>query len=352
MSLARTAALAATALFILCSAARAAGPYRPFQIGLWLGGAYTDDRTGNFSHCSAGVVYDGGINLFVVSTEAHGWWLGFTSPHWSLTPSASIPVKLQFDGLAPLEVLGTITDGQLLLVPAPDESHLVDIFLRSSRIVVTAQERSFSLSLAATSGVLSELANCVRNSIALEPSRPAPPPSAAAAATPPQIRSTLVARNVTELEEIKLAQNFLLAAGLPNAHLIDTGKPAALASFTAVWRSDDAAGAVKIIYPGRDVTGASIASDLISVDPKLCKGNFGAVRSSEVVDGAVVARAALSCVEGEDDRTAQYFVTPRQRGGFVVFAVIGNNAAGGSTPNRLNSDLLGRAALRAAAPGD
>jgi hypothetical protein len=111
MSLARTAALAATALFLLCSAARAAGPYRPFQTGLWLGGAYTDDRTGSFSHCSAGVVYDGGINLFVVSTEGHGWWLGFTSPQWSLTPSASTPVKLQFDGRPPVEVLGTIADG-------------------------------------------------------------------------------------------------------------------------------------------------------------------------------------------------------------------------------------------------
>ena len=344
MCLARTAAVAATALFLLCSVAGAAGPYRPFQIGLWLGGAYTDDRTGSFSHCSAGVVYDGGINLFVVSTEAHGWWLGFTSPHWSLTPGASIPVKLQFDEQPAVEVLGTIADGKLLLVPALDESHMIDIFRGSSRIAVTAQERSFSLSLATTSGVLSELANCVRNSIALETSPPSPPPPAAAATppqTPPQIPSTLVARDVTEFEEIKLAQNFLLAAGLPNAHLIDTGKPGALASFTAVWRSDDAAGAVKIISPSRDVTGASIASDLISVDPKLCKGNFGAARSSEVVDGAVVFRAALSCVEGEDDRTAQYFVTPRQRGGFLVFAVIGNNAAGESAPNRLKPDLLG-----------
>jgi len=356
MRLARAAALAATALFLLCCAADAAGPYRPFHIGLWLGGAYTDDRTGNFSHCSAGVVYDGGINLFVVSTEAHGWWLGFTSPHWSLTPSASIPVKLQFDARPPVEVLGTIADGQLLLVSAPDESHLIDTFRRSSRIAVTAEEQSFSLSLAATSGVLLELANCVRNSIALETSPANSPAPAAAVATPPQtppqIPRTLVARDATEFEEIKLAQNFLLAAGLPNAHLIDTGKPAALASFTAVWRSDDAAGAVKILSPGRDVTGATIAADLITVDPKLCKGNFNAARSREVVEGAVIFRAALSCVDGEDDRTAQYFVTPRQRGGFVVFAIIGNNAAGGSGSNRLKPDLLGRAALQAAAPGD
>jgi hypothetical protein len=130
-SLVHTAALAATVLSQLCSAASAAGPYRPFQIGLWLGGAYTDDRTGTFSHCSAGVVYDGGINLFVVRTEAHGWWLGFTSAHWSLTPSASIPVNLQFDGRPPVEVLGTIADGQLLLIPAPDESDLIEIFQRS-----------------------------------------------------------------------------------------------------------------------------------------------------------------------------------------------------------------------------
>jgi hypothetical protein len=167
----------------------------------------------------------------------------------------------------------------------------------------------------------------------------------------PENSASAAGMDVTEFEEIKLAQNFLLAAGLPNVHLIDTAKPAALANFTAVWRSDEAAGAVKIIYPGREVTGASIASDLISVDPKLCKGIFGVTRSSEGIDGAIVFRAALSCVDAKDDRTVQYFVTPRQRGGFVVFAVIRNNAAGGSTPNRLNPDLLGRAVLHAATPG-
>jgi hypothetical protein len=192
----------------------------------------------------------------------------------------------------------------------------------------------------------------VRNSVALESPAPTPLPPAAAATAPPPPPSTLVARGATEVEEIRLAQNFLLGARLPNAHLIDTGKPAALASFTAVWRSDDAAGAVKIILPGRDVTGAGIASDLISVDPKLCKGDFAAARSSEVVDGSVVFRAALSCVEGRDDRTAQYFVTPRQRGGFVVFAIIGNHGAGVSASNQLDPDALGRAALQAAVPGD
>src|SRR5215472_10107717 len=68
MYLARIIGIALTGLVVSCHPADAAGPYRPFQIGLWSGGAYTDDRTGAFSHCSAGVVYDSGLNLFVVGT--------------------------------------------------------------------------------------------------------------------------------------------------------------------------------------------------------------------------------------------------------------------------------------------
>ena len=154
-----------------------------------------------------------------------------------------------------------------------------------------------------------------------------------------------------EFEEVKLAKNFLLAARLSNAQLIETDKPPALASFRAVWRSDDAAGAVKIL-PSRDVTGLAIASDLISIDPKLCKGNFAAARSSDIVDGSVVFRAALSCEEGQNNRTAQYFVAPRRRGGFVVFAIIGNDGGAVLPSNRLNPDLLAKAALQAAVPGD
>jgi hypothetical protein len=228
---------------------------------------------------------------------------------------------------------------------------------------VTVQERSFSLGLAATAGVLTELTGCVRSSVALE----TPVPAKALSAPPPadaplvQIPKSLVARDPTEVEEIKLARNFLAAAGLPNARLIDAEKPAALAKFTAVWRSDDAAGAVKIIPPGADVTAAGIASDLIAVDPKLCKGNFAAARSSDLVDGGVVWKAVLSCTEGGEDRTAQYLITPRQRGGFAVFAIIGNNGGNGgnngrslgadSRPaERLRPEVLGKAARRAVAP--
>ena len=171
-----------------------------------------------------------------------------------------------------------------------------------------------------------------------------PPPHPAGTA---QIRR---AEDPGEPEEIRLAKNFLLAARLPNARLIDTDKPRALAGFTAVWKSEDAAGAVKIIPPGPEVSGLAIASQLIAVDPQVCKGNFAAARSSTVIDRSIVFSASLSCTDAQSERATQYFVTPRQKGGFVVFAVIGDYPDRGAGTGREKLDLFNKAAVQAAGP--
>jgi hypothetical protein len=155
--------------------------------------------------------------------------------------------------------------------------------------------------------------------------------------------------STTALEEVRLATDFLTKARLPDARLVVDDKPAALADFNAVWRAEGGAGAVKIIPPGRDVTGIRIASDLIAVDPQLCKGDFSAARFRTDVDNRVVFSAVLSCKEANEDRVTEYFVTPRQRGGFVVFAVIRRKAAGDRPGfDWQKIDVLSRAAIEAA----
>ena len=47
--------------------ALAAGPYGSIEVGNWKGGAYTNDATGQFSHCAAHTQYQSGI-------EAHLDW--------------------------------------------------------------------------------------------------------------------------------------------------------------------------------------------------------------------------------------------------------------------------------------
>ena len=490
MVFARIAAAAIAALFLWCATAGAGGPLRPFKHGYWSGGAYTDDRTGAFTHCSAGVAYDSGINLFVLVTGGYRWWLGFINPQWSLTPNAKIPIKLQLDAGAPFSGLASIPSGQLLLVSLPDSSKLLGAFRRSSRLSLDAEGQSFSFKLGGTPAVMDELADCVRTSVALaapaprreastapsavsdatgatdgsttptaaaasapstsaRKSRPgaaagsplpdaaprsaapaavasgasdeaattasrtpvtaassapaasgaesapdrdgaalrtslssaplqAAPPVAGPPATAAQPRPSSIAApplaftsvapatptlpsaataaelppepaTATAVEEVRLATDFVANARLPEARLVVADKPPALADFTAVWRSEDAAGAVKIIPPGPDVSAIGIASNLIAVDPQLCKGDFSAARFRTDVANSVVFSAVLSCSEANERRVTEYFITPRHHGGFVVFAVIRSNAAGempGFDWQKI--DVLSRAAVQAA----
>src|SRR5690349_4002528 len=95
----RAAIMAACLLLALpTTAADAAGPMRPFQLGLWSGGAWTNDQTGTFSHCAASVGYNGGIVMIAMIDRSFGWALGFTSQAWNFTPNAQFPVELRFDG--------------------------------------------------------------------------------------------------------------------------------------------------------------------------------------------------------------------------------------------------------------
>ena len=55
---------------------------------------------------------------------------------------------------------------------------------------------------------------------------------------------------------------------------------------------------------------------------KECKGKFASGRVAELVDSDVVFRGFAACEDTDGARSAQYFVIPRKKGGFVVFSVV------------------------------
>ena len=61
--------VAVAALLAVLSAVRSAearGPYGTISVGNWKGGAFTNDRTGEFSHCGATAMYQNGIYFVVM----------------------------------------------------------------------------------------------------------------------------------------------------------------------------------------------------------------------------------------------------------------------------------------------
>src|SRR5437867_2905037 len=92
----------------IVSNAFAAGPFGSIHVGNWNGGAYTDDKTGAFSHCAAGTAYASGINLIVGQNVSGNWLLGFAHPAWRLNSGETFTIDVTFDGQAQFHLFGTV----------------------------------------------------------------------------------------------------------------------------------------------------------------------------------------------------------------------------------------------------
>jgi hypothetical protein len=127
------------------SNAEARGPYGTINVGNWKGGAYTNDQTGAFSHCSAGTQYLSGIYFVVMIDDKGGWSLGFAHDKWALTTGQAFPITLTFDGQTPFNVHGVPVADKLVRVPMPDNSSLIAQF-RRARGMTAIRKGSFSSS--------------------------------------------------------------------------------------------------------------------------------------------------------------------------------------------------------------
>src|SRR5262245_57975860 len=93
------------AFFVACvvqiavaTVASAGGPYGTIHVGNWMGGAYTNDSNGAFSHCAAGSDYESGVSLIVSQTATGSWLLGFASQRFGFKQGDALPIDVTFDG--------------------------------------------------------------------------------------------------------------------------------------------------------------------------------------------------------------------------------------------------------------
>lgn len=157
--------LAAGVIFaaaIGATSANAAGPFDPFKIGNWKGGAYTSKSTSQFSHCSASVRYKSGIILAVHVTRKLKWRLAFGHRNWTLTKRRIISMGLTFDGVGPVKVKGLAISSKVAIVPMPDNSRVIRLFRGATRMNLFADGNIFNFRLDGTKTLLPALVRCVR----------------------------------------------------------------------------------------------------------------------------------------------------------------------------------------------
>jgi hypothetical protein len=318
---------------IAISAAEARGPYGSINVGNWKGGAYTNDQTGAFSHCVAGASYDSGIYFMVMIDQGAGWSLGFQHSKWSFSNNQTFPIALTFDGQSPFNVQGVAVGESLVRVPMPTDSALIAQFRKAKMMTAYTQGQLFQFKLDQTALLLPALVNCVSVvkqqgitnagdfSVRLAPKTAAAAPVGGSLKpdSPQNLSSEM------QIEAVELASNFILKTTLHNPRVLSRAEtPIAVASTGAAWRSDEAVGFVRIVPPKEGIKGLDVASAVVAMDAKDCKGKFASARTSELVDSDVVFRGFSSCDDSGGARLSQYFIVSRKKGGFVLFSVVSN----------------------------
>ena len=143
---------------IICSA-EAAGPYGSIKVGAWIGGAFTDDNTGAFSHCAATTTYANGTTLVVGQGATNSWIIGFANPAFRYSKGDSIPIDIVFDGQSGARVFANAASQIMITAPLPP--NVARTLQKSSMMAATTAGGTYQFNLTSIGPLMPMLANCV-----------------------------------------------------------------------------------------------------------------------------------------------------------------------------------------------
>lgn len=139
--------------------AHAKGPFGSVNVGNWIGGAFSNDETGAFSHCAATTPYANGVILVVSQNVAGTWSLAFASPSYRFDKGENAAIDVTFDGQEQARLFATAYQSNMLTAVMP--LNVVRTFQKASLMVATAGRAVLNFDLTSTGPVIAALANCV-----------------------------------------------------------------------------------------------------------------------------------------------------------------------------------------------
>jgi S1-C subfamily serine protease len=155
----RSFVVASLLQLILVGAASAAGPFGSVNVGNWIGGAFSNDQTGAFSHCAATTPYANGVILVVGQGATGSWTLGFASPSYQFKQGENAAIDVIFDGQEQARLFATANQPNMLTAVMP--VNVVRTFQKASLMVATSGRTVLNFDLTSAGTVIAALANCV-----------------------------------------------------------------------------------------------------------------------------------------------------------------------------------------------
>lgn len=286
-----------------------AGVLKRFTVSSWSLVAHSDDRTMQFSYCTASMTNSNGLTLTYSIDTRYVWNMAFSRSVWSLPPGASIPFDLVIgkqyrlrghavakkdnrlqivskDSIGLFESLGNLQQMQFVLGGVKFEFYLVDNLEVLSALVQCVAQRGFR-------------GNTVRGKVRNWPILPE-----SAVNSPSKIQS----------ETAKLLRRIF-------SH-ISTAEPVISLSHQSkdlkngvLWKLGKISGGLYIVPTVRNGRLQDRAVASVIDDMRTCHGRFFAASEFLVTDRKNLTRALTRCKTTQGLKSTYYLFIPRSVGG-------------------------------------
>jgi hypothetical protein len=152
------------ALMGLCASAAMAraATIEEFNVMGWVVGAYSDNRTGQFTHCATSVPYRSGTTLLFHLARTYRWSMGLHNPRWRSTPGSLIDVVYYIDSGPQTRVRAQVNHLGVVSIPLADSRALFESFKRGRRLFVVDSRERYGFDLTNSSKALSAVYECVQ----------------------------------------------------------------------------------------------------------------------------------------------------------------------------------------------
>jgi hypothetical protein len=144
----------------------------------WLIGAYSDDTTGQFSHCGTAIPYRSGISLIFSVGKDFAWFMGLANPQWDLKPGAQYDLTYSIDAGPKLPAPGQAVTTHMILIPLVDNSFLFEQFRRGYQLFLHVGGDTFTFNLNNSGKALAATLECTKRHVrAMGPTSPPSSPA-------------------------------------------------------------------------------------------------------------------------------------------------------------------------------
>jgi len=297
-------------LIVLVAGAAQSSELYSARVAGWTTGAYANDKTGEFSHCSASVPYKSGISLYFFIGPDFRWFMGFSNPTWRLTEGASYPVTYQIDAGQPISAQAEVLDTNFVGVNLLNSDALFEAFRRGHILTVRAAGDEFFFHLANSSKALAATLACASRYAARRSTNPF------LATVPPVEKTTTFTDPALKAEALALTANLLANAGVSGFQLIGD-VPEDMSFFHAMWVAPHLVGGMTVVPQGdTDDMQAAVTASVA----KNCKGRFASAK----LPVSSASTSVKTICEGADGKTAtaSFVFLRRQKGGAYMLATM------------------------------